>query len=277
MSRTVHRPTAASCLIVASLLASLLEVNLLAQSLAGSGTAVSTANIQSDAAAIQAMANVIEKSGGEAVWRDITSAKETFSVSAKDNTAQLMVRLLNDWSTESTRYRRKVQGQTRPPIDHNGNATYSADNGTKQLRVPELDQARTMVATLPAAAVSIMLRRTEYVLKISKTQTCRVDDICIDVFRTAGPTLPVTPEQQWKISSSSGLPYSIRYQVTVIGTPSMVVWREAYFPRYDSEEGITIPVSITLNLRGQWQSWTFVSLKKNPGFDTASFDRENVQ
>jgi hypothetical protein len=50
-----------------------------------------------------------------------------------------------------------------------------------------------------------------------------------------------------------------------------------YFLKYATEEGLVVPVSIGLNLRGQRQTWTFVSLKKSPGFDIMKFDQEVAQ
>ena len=64
----------------------------------------------------------------------------------------------------------------------------------------EFDQARVLVARLPAAVAEVMLRRTECVLKISKSQTCKSGDICVDVYRTQNSTLPPSLDQQWKIS-----------------------------------------------------------------------------
>jgi hypothetical protein len=50
-----------------------------------------------------------------------------------------------------------------------------------------------------------------------------------------------------------------------------------YFLQYATEEGLVVPVSIGMNLRGQRQTWTFVSLKKNAEFDIPKFDQEVAQ
>jgi hypothetical protein len=218
------------------------------------------------------------QSGGEAAWRAIRSAEESFSIlGAGEKTPHIML-LLDDWSSDVTRYRRGVQGQKTPPTDHNGASTFPVNNaGASRLVAPELDQARVLVGRLPAAAAEVMLRRTEYVLKISKSQICKSSDICVDVFRTSSSTLPPIPEQQWKISSATGLPITVRYQTSTAGHVTGPVWREVYFLKYATEEGLVVPVSIGMNLRGQRETWTFVSLTKSPEFDISKFDQEVAQ
>jgi hypothetical protein len=143
--------------------------------------------------------------------------------------------------------------------------------------VPEFDQARVLVSRLPAAAAEVMLRRTEYVLKISNSQHCKASEICVDVFRAYNSTLPSIPEQQWKISSATGLPTAIRYMTASIGHANTPIWREVYFFQYATESGLNIPVSIGMILQGKPETWTVISFSENPGFDTSKFDREASQ
>jgi hypothetical protein len=84
------------------------------------------------------------------------------------------------------------------------------------------------------------------------------------------------PEQQWKISATTGLPITVRYQMEMIGDSS-VTWREIFFLKYANEDGITVPVLLGVSARGQRQTWSFVSLKPNPGFDPSTFDQETVR
>lgn len=251
---------------------------LVSQSISASSHESSSAiTEQSDAAAIQAMRNVIAKSGGLEAWRGLRSAKETFSILGAGESTPQVLSFLNDWSQETTRYRHKMRGQSGTPHEHNGAATFAISNGTSQLTVPEFDQAKTLVGLLPAAAAEVMLRRSEYVLKISNTQTCKNGDTCVDVYRASHSTLPSDPDQQWKISATTGLPITIRYQTTTVGRVTAPIWREVYFLRYTTEDKLVIPASLGMSLRGKRQTWTFVSLEKNPGFDTAKFDQEAAQ
>jgi hypothetical protein len=223
------------------------------------------------------MQNVLEQSGGAAAWRDLRSAEESFSVLNAGEKEATVFRLLDDWSLDTTRYRRGVKGQKRPPSNHNGSTTYSVNGGASQVAVPEYDQARALVSRLPAAVAEVMLRRSEYVLKISKLQACSSEYICIDVYRTWSSTLPTGPEQQWRISTATGLPATIRYQAITTRYTPRPVWREAYFLKYATQDGLIVPVSIGMVFEGRQQTWTFVSLQKNPGFDTAKFDQEVAQ
>jgi hypothetical protein len=233
--------------------------------------------MQSDAAAIQAMRNVMAQSGGEAAWKDIRSAEESFSILGAGETTPHVMSLLDDWSLDTTRYRRKVQGQSHPPTDHNGTPTFIANTGSSQLVAPELDQARVLVGRLPAAAAEVMLRRPEYVLKISNAQVCKNSDVCIDVYRSRGSSRPASLDQQWKISGTTGLPITVRYQTSTVGHVVGPVWTEVYFLKYATEEGLIVPVSIGMNFRGPRQTWTLVSLKKSSGFDISKFDSEVAQ
>jgi hypothetical protein len=149
--------------------------------------------------------------------------------------------------------------------------------GNVQIEVPEFDQARTLAPRFPAAAAEVMLRHSEYVLQISQSQICKSGFICIDVFRVSGTHFPPAPEQQWKISSATGLPTTVRYQTITVGPSRGIVWREAYFLHYGTEAGLLVPVSIVVKLRDNRELWKLASLKQNPGFDTSKFDAEGAQ
>lgn len=230
---------------------------------------------KSDQAAVQAMRNVMAQSGGEAQWRNMRSAEESFSILAAGQTIPRVAMLLDDWSSDDTRYRRRMQGQSATPEDHNGASTFSLKTRSSQVVVPEFDQARMLVPRLPAAAAEVMLRRPEYILKISQSQKCKSSETCIDVYRTnsSGTAL----EQQWKLSTTTGLPETIRYRTIVVGDPTTAIWRELFYMKYAQEDGITIPVSFMTRFGANRQNWTFVSLKQNSGFDTDKFDREAAQ
>jgi len=283
MLRTCVRPAALLChgaclLLFAALSNPLFSQAAPASSPKAAGSMLPATTVKSDSEAIQAMRNVIAQSGGEAAWREIRSVEESFSVlGAGEKTPHVML-LLDDWSLDTTRYRRKVQGQSTPPSDHNGASTFPVNNtGAAQLVAPEFDQARVLVSRLPAAAAEVMLRRSEYVLKVSNSPTCKSSDICVDAYRTRDSTSRPSLDQQWIISAATGLPITIRYQTTTVGHVTGPVWREVYFLHYDTEDKIVVPVLIGVNVRGHRQAWTLVSLKKNPGFDISKFDSEVAQ
>ena len=168
-----------------------------------------------------------------------------------------------------------MQGQPTNPIDHNGGQTFVAKVGTAQYMVQEFDQARTLVSHLPAAAAEVMLRRREYILKISVSRRCDSGNICVDVFRTWGSNVPPFPEQQWTIDASTGLPVTVRFVLPRVGNDLRSQWEDVRFLRYAAERELVIPVATEFTKpSGTKEAWTFVSLKENCGFDPASFDQE---
>jgi hypothetical protein len=236
------------------------------------------ATMNSDAAAIQAMKNVMAQSGGQSAWENVRSTEETFSVTRAGNTSSRVHVLLNDWSSDMTRYRNAVHGQPSAPIDHNGSETFVAQLGAAQYVVQEFDQARSLVGHLPAAAAEVMLRRNEYVLKISTSRPCDSGSICVDAFRRRALFLPRIPEQQWTIAVSTGLPVSIRLALPVVGSAPSNQWEEIRYLGYAAEGGLIIPVTTERIMPNGWKdAWTFVSLRSNCGFDTAKFDKEVTQ
>jgi hypothetical protein len=241
------------------------------------GSASSATTIQSDAAATQAIQNVLVQSGGASAWSDVRSAEESFSVLKAGEKEPQVIRLLDDWSSDTTRYRRKTRGQSTLPVDHNGSSTFSSNIGNTPVAVNEFDQARALVGRLPAAAAEVMLRRSEYVLKITVSRPCESGNICVDVFRKGNYMQSLPPDQQWKITKATGLPATVRYRISSIGNSSIPIWQEVYFLQYATEEGLVVPVSIGMSLGGKRQTWTFVSLHKNPGFDISKFDQEAAQ
>jgi hypothetical protein len=236
---------------------------------------------QSDPTAIQAIRNVIAQSGGTAAWGGIRSAEEKFSVSVTrlGTTSSKTMLLLNDWSTGATRYRTSVQGERNSQPVHDGAPKFTMTNMEgRTVDLPELDQARMLIGRLPAAAADVMLRRPEYVLKISKMQRCDGGSICVDIFRNSGSGTPVIPEQEWKISSATGLPVSVRGQVINALADGRLLWKEIRFVQYGVQEGLTIPTKIEVSpAAGLEETWIFVTLKLNPGFDPALLDQEAMQ
>jgi hypothetical protein len=234
--------------------------------------AVGQQSTQSDVAAVQALRNVVLQSGGEAAWGGLTSSKEFFSMVSPSDPTPKTTAFLDDWSLPTTRYRRKTNGQKAPPVDHNGTSTFSVRINGGWKGAPELDQPRALMSHLPVVAAQILLRDPQYVLKLSKSEMCAADMVCVEVYRMAGSMFLPHPEELWTISSATGLPVRVRYR-----TPTVIpgeTWSQASFLKYSQEGDLILPTSIVTSLAGPQQAWTFVSLQKNPGFDTAAFDNE---
>jgi hypothetical protein len=224
------------------------------------------------------MQNVMVQSGGEAAWRGIRSAEETFTVKRLGDKSSRVRLVLNDWSLDAARYRNGVQGQVDTPTDHNGDQTFVAKLGNAQFTVQEFDQARALVGHLPAAAAEVMLRRKEYALKISTSRRCDSANICVDVFHIRAPNMPLIPEQLWTIAVSNGLPVSVQLALPRVGNAPPNQWEEVRYVGYAAENGLVIPVATEhIKASGSKETWTFVSIKENCGFDTAKFDKEVAQ
>jgi hypothetical protein len=183
---------------------------------------------------------------------------------------------LDDWSQQNARYRRAVRGSAKTPEDHNGSASFPVKLGQTQIVVAEFDQARLLVGRLPAAAAEVMLRRPEYLLRMS-TSPCDAGDICVDVFRKPQSSVPTAPEQRWKISSSTGLPDAVLLRPTAVGSPANTGWTIVHYGTFTSQSDVLLPQTIVLGDGTGAQSLQLVSFKPNPGFDPTSFDQEVAQ
>jgi hypothetical protein len=233
--------------------------------------------VQSDPAAIQAMQNVLAQSGGATVWQGLRSAEETFTVSKSPEEKSQVQLFLDDWSLETTRYRRALKGQSTPSADHNGVSSFTVNVGNIQETLPEFDQARTLVRRLPAASAEIMLRRGEYVLKIDKSERCAASDVCVSVFRKLG-NQSYLPEQRWTITAATGLPSRIRVTEIQIKPVQKTIWEEVHFLNYANQNGVIVPSATRVTkVGGSEQTWTLVSFQGNTGFNTTAFDQEAVQ
>jgi len=246
------------------------------QDVTSHGAATDAARMTSDDAAVTAMQNVLARSGGAAAWEGTKSARETFNIKAASGAdGEVAQHFLDDWSTEVTRYRRIRSNAGVAPEDHNGSPSFSASIGGRQVPIPEFDQARVVADRLPAAAAQIMLGNHNYVLKIARSRPCDSGSICVDVFEKQrfGPSS--APEQQWTISTSTGLPTSVAIAGFVIGPAQASHWRVVHYLQYENRQNLTLPVSLRVDgPTGRTTAWTLVSFTPNSGFDTMKFDQE---
>lgn len=228
----------------------------------------------SDDAAIQAMSNVVLQSGGLSAWRGIQSAEESVTSVSADKGADEIHLFWDDWSTESTRYRRRVVGQKEIPRNHSGQATFKAVPADPRSVVAEFDQARALVTRLPAAAAELMLQRANYVLKLSASPQCGDGMTCIDIFRSNKPNELGSLEQKWWINAKTGLPDRVRFKLQTSNHYVEAPWGEVDYLRYTSTQGVIVPTTTQTIQLGIKRMWSFRSLALNPIFNTATFDAE---
>jgi len=231
--------------------------------------------IQSDQAAIRAMQNVVTQSGGAAAWQGITSAKESFVVSKAGEITEHTQVLLDDWSSNVTRYRRGTVGQHNTPTAHDGESSFAVGSGVRPRTVPEFDQGRLLASRLPAAAIQLMLGRSEYILTTSTTRHCPSGNVCVDVRRVVDKILSPL-EQQWTLGAN-GLPLSVMIAVPEVGLGQRSAWTQVQFVQFESQGGLLIPVQTQVQLGSVPQIWHLSSFSPNVPFDTAKFDQEVIQ
>lgn len=228
----------------------------------------------SDPVAIQALQRVIDASGGMEAWKRIRSAKVRLGISSPTATQSHEFVMLDDWSSEATRYRRGAVGGKRTPHEHNGQSTFNASDKGKDKVVPEFDQARVLAGSLPAAAAEIILRRSSYVAKQAAGTRCTADMLCIDIYRQPAPNTAFIREEEWLISQSTGLP-----TVIDIALPNLTgvrpIYEEFQFEEMLAVDGVTIPGKIEMqHPSGATQIRKVVSFVPNARFDTSAFDQE---
>ncbi len=239
-----------------------------------SASPVLPSSATSDSVATQALHSVIQASGGMKAWRETRSAKIRLTITALGSTQSHESLMLDDWSSDSPRYRRGTVGSNRTPKEHSGQATFIASQGEQKRAVPEFDQARVLAGSLPAAAAEIILRNPAYIAVQASGARCTSDSLCVDIYRQTASKSPLIREEEWIISQSTGLP-----TVIDIILPNLAgvrpIFEEFKFDQWTNEHGVQIPSKIEMrHPSGATQVRTVVSFQPSAGFDTASFDKE---
>jgi hypothetical protein len=143
--------------------------------------------------------------------------------------------------------------------------------------IPEFDQARVLIAHLPGASIEILLRRPEYVLKISAAGHCGADQQCVEVYRTpkVGPTFK---EQEWSISTATGLPTVVRYTIQNVNNPSKSIWEEVDYKTFQTVQGVMVSSQVEMGFPGgRRQTFSYSAPTLNQPFNTGAFDSEAIQ
>jgi hypothetical protein len=234
--------------------------------------------MQSDPTAIQTMQAALQQSGGIYKWRGIHSAEMRVTIPPHGKSAPVTLLLLDDWSTLNTKYRRGFVGKTKTPKDHNGAASFNSKADGTGMTVPEFDQARVLADHLPAAAIEVILRRPEYVVKQSAPGKCPAESLCVDVYRQSYPQGPFVKEQEWIISTASGLPASVQYRLPNLLHSGIETWGKITYKAYSTSSGLQVPSDVEIDIgSGMKMESQLQSLNLNVPFDTKHFDQEIAQ
>ena len=234
-------------------------------------------SMQSDPSAVEMLKLLLDQGGGRKAWSGIHSAKFKADVSMSGVSGTRSSLLVDDWSSRETKYRRKFEGRSEQPIEHNGTRTFAVRKGKDVKRVPEFDQARVLLSHMPLAAAEILLRRPEYRVSLPKYRRCSSDSSCFDVYRAIGNSSVSLREQEWTISNSTHLPTVIRYILPNTGG-GLMQWKEIDFTQFASVNGLSVPTDIDIKLPGGLkQHWHYSLLGTNVAFDAQVFDGEAVR
>ncbi|WP_213807876.1 hypothetical protein [Granulicella sp. dw_53] len=229
---------------------------------------------KSDPEAIKVAQRAVEASGGMEAWDAVHAAKSRMSMSiwGKSNPAYLL--MLDDWSTSMPRYRRGVVGTTIAPRNHDGQE--DTDTTKHSMNVSqEFDQVRLLADHIPAAALQIALRRSEYILKLSTDNDCNERYRCFDVYRRLAGEGPYLREQHWILIPSTGLPDAVQLLPSNLHHQNNNIWEEVSYLGYTNSDGLLVPSQIAISFGNHHkQVLSLVAIAMDAAFDTQQFDQE---
>ncbi len=230
----------------------------------------------SDAAAKAALQQMVTASGGSQVWGTLGSSILRYRITGSSNTQPADRLMLDDWSSDKTRYRRGYQGMTGHPVEHNGRAdlhVVSPKDKKKTITIQEFDQARVLASHIPAAAALVILRNSAYIAKTRPE--CPAQKVCVTIYRRAAPKDPFQCEEQWTLDVTTHLPEEVSLLLPSVLPDARRAWKSTLFYDYRSEQGVQLPHRIVFRIQGlEGPHQELVSARFSTGFDTAVFDQE---
>jgi hypothetical protein len=224
------------------------------------------------------MQAALQQLGGVSIWRGIHSAEMRLTIPSHSQSAPATLLLLDDWSATTTKYRRGFVGKTKTPKNHNGASSFNTKADGTGMTVPEFDQARVLADHIPAAAIEVILRRPEYVVRQGDSRKCPSESQCVDVYRQRDPQGPYSKEQEWTISTASGLPSSVQYLLPNLLHSGIELWGKITYKAYSTKNGLMVPSDVEIDMgSGMIMESQLQSLNLNVPFDTNHFDQESAQ
>ena len=231
----------------------------------------------SDQPAINLMRNVVAASGGLHAWSQVRSAKALYT-SVDSHNAPHRSLLLDDWSSTNVRYCRGHEGSNVTRLHHDGRSSFNTSVNGKARQVPEFDQARILAHHIPAAAAEVILRTSSYLLKTVPNSECAQGYSCVDVYRRLSPHGPYLKEQEWELSSSSGLPDTIKLRLPDVLRGTKEIWESLSLRDYANKSSILVPHTIIAHMPGgSTQTRRLASINFGVPFDMQAFDKEVAQ
>jgi len=234
-------------------------------------------NATSDSSAVAAMQAVLKRLGGASAWTTIRSAETHATIFSLDGKKSVPLYLLDDWSTDVTKFRRRLPASSQKPVDHIGTPARMVHTPNGDKAMPEFDQARVLLEHLPGAAIEIMLRKPEYIFKSGSNGRCGPSEQCVDVYRKGQNGL-IVKEQEWTISAATDLPSCVRYTSPNILGPSTQTWQRIDFDGFRSVGNVVVPSQVDLGApNGSHARLSYRVPTFNLQYDTSAFDAEGLQ
>jgi hypothetical protein len=230
----------------------------------------------SDVTATNILNAMLEASGGKARWANVHSAtlKVRYGNNAPGGSKERL--FMDDWSSQTTRYRRSALGGRTTPKDHEGRKRYAVHTQYGNRVLPEFDQAHLIAGNLPAAAATIILSNPQYIAKIANDKDCSADSVCIDVYLKEGKLY--RRQEKWKLSKATHLPETIDLLLHSLFSGGRNPVEEFTFSTYGTREGLLVPTSGSISMPGGPPiETTLVRCDLGRLYDKAKFDAEALQ
>lgn len=207
-----------------------------------------SATEQSDPIAISAINSFVESTGGRAMWEKMTAARVSIEDKVDDPAGITSnVELVEEWSQDIPRYRRKISGQVVGGASHDGKPYLELGTGDKKVTLREIDSARLLVDHLPTVSALEILRRTDYVVKVSTRRPCPSTFICVDIFRRLADQGLGTLDQEWDLNRDTKKLSDVRLRIEGASFRDSSSWRRIHFESYELRSGYYLPSSTRIS------------------------------
>ena len=237
----------------------------------------SQTDITSDPVTLSNMHKALDAMGGEQVWSTQHAASSHASVTDLQKNTKHELYMIDDWSTDEVRYRRRIPGGNQPTTEHAGGKSWTVTRSGIERKVPEFDQASTLVLHLPGAAAMILINHNkEYILRNSPSRLCTTDNLCIDVYRRSDSGV-IMLIQRWELSQSTYLPTTISIRLHGPNVSARPMWETVTYNKYLTSGSIINPTELEVVYPNHAvRSFVLESPVFKEKYDTAIFDQEHA-
>jgi hypothetical protein len=243
----------------------------------------------SDTAAVTAVRNALEAMGGENNWGAVRSSRiQVSACPATSKTACTQRTFIDDWSGSYPRYKRGNHTYRRNAVTAaDGSRSYQVKLGQASFRMPEYDAPRVLAEHMPGAALAYVLDHPkQYVLRTASSSTRALlmsgdadfrlpaasDLIQVKVLRLLAANGPAIEEQQWFLSTKTGLPRFVRISLPNLTNGASVWQRYDYTNFAQTSSGLLAPSQVKVSMpNGSAKILNLSQAEVNPALSDADF------